>query len=1384
MAIEIVDQSTPIIIPEKVVIGAQDLVGLTDTDMTDVQPFSGSTLRVLADDNQNGTYSPRDWTVVAGATQLNDLSDVTKGSPQPTTQSTLRVLADQNQDGTYTEFDWSPPSAGGGEVNDGVSLGTGADVYIDKPLTTLRFRSLLTSSEIQTNQLNDEITFSLINNAIAFNKLNTVATNTFLGRITGGTGNVESLNKTQALTILNVEDGATQNSSDAQLRARSTHTGTQLANTISDFDSAVSSNADVAANTSKVSADGSVTTHSDVTSAGSGIIITAQERLDIGTNNLKVTNATHTGDATGDASLTLQPEAITSKPTGNSAAGDFVLVSDTSNSGALIKVDANEFLSGGGGATELNDLTDVESAPLGASTLGTLRVLADITNPSNGTPTGIFKVIDWSPPTAGGGEVNDGTNIGTGAQIYEGKSGSTLRFRTLVNTAEILIAQNANDLTFSIGTGSVGFDKLQSIAQNEILGKITPGSGIIERLTATDVRAIINVEDGAQVNTVDSVNSQTGAVVLNTDDINDTATNRYTNDTDISRLANTSGTNTGDEVQATETQIGIAEIATNAEVLAGTDDQRIVTPLKLSAPVDSRDYVRNNNAWKLYEIPNPAGTIGFYGKATAGKSYNSGECCQVIAASLRPPGTEYSQWADAEFDDIDPAAAYDLPSSQNAGGNSSSYTTRGFTGTGLEGFASELNVTDLTPDVGIAIDWDVTTLTMYGNISDVRRQNVRYEIWSDNAGEPGSVVPGGSTSDFDWTAIDPNETVNPIPYIGAGLVLQNSTKYWIVALQQNSEVPASDTTIMQHGDWSLELAGESNRGEYIIVPLGEVVGKETFNNGTSWFDNDRVARIALSANRIQSVTMPSSVYGVAIEAIDDVTDGGVVTQGIFIGDTSGTSVGETWANNDFLYVDVSTKQLTNVPPTDPRDEILMGQIFEANAVNGSAIITAASTGNRGVWMSRTVYDPRQKFADCFNLNNIDAGTLTDSRVSIDNTDFVNIVGDRLDECLLSIDGQLDSGGSGFPDPMTTRGDIIYRDNTNTTTRLGLGTNGQVLSSNGTDLTWNTPSGGGDVFKVGTPANNQIGVWTGDGTIEGTNQLTWDGTILNLNTGGAVNLNLNGTTVLADAGLISLFSVQVLDVTTTTTIENAIDNLPNLTTASSLSVTASQVSDFDTEVSNNASVVANSAKVSADGSVTTHNDVTNAGSGQIITTQERTDITTNNAKVSADGSVTTHNDITDAGSGVIISATERSNIAANNAKVSADGSVTTHNDVTDAGSGQIITATERTDLTALKTEMFSVIGISADGTYRLEHRAKYAYTVEEIDIIADGGTCTAQIAINGTPVTGMSSLSVTTTSLNASATAANTVNVGDELQLVISAASSLDNVSLSLRTVRV
>ena len=48
--------------------------------------------------------------------------------------------------------------------------------------------------------------------------------------------------------------------------------------------------------------------------------------------------------------------------------------------------------------------------------------------------------------------------------------------------------------------------------------------------------------------------------------------------------------------------------------------------------------------------------------------------------------------------------------------------------------------------------------------------------------------------------------------------------------------------------------------------------------------------------------------------------------------------------------------------------------------------------------------------------------------------------------------EADTGG-GIADPMTTRGDIIVRDATNATARLAVGTASQVLTSDGTDVSW-------------------------------------------------------------------------------------------------------------------------------------------------------------------------------------------------------------------------------------------------------------------------------------------------------------------------------------------
>ena len=120
------------------------------------------------------------------------------------------------------------------------------------------------------------------------------------------------------------------------------------------------------------------------------------------------------------------------------------------------------------------------------------------------------------------------------------------------------------------------------------------------------------------------------------------------------------------------------------------------------------------------------------------------------------------------------------------------------------------------------------------------------------------------------------------------------------------------------------------------------------------------------------------------------------------------------------------------------------------------------------------------------------------------------------------------GGTGASDAATARTnlgvDAAGTDNSTDVTLAGedfLSLAGQQITANAIDLdnlsatgtpsvstylrgdnTWATVSGSGDVVKVGTPVDNEIGVWTGDGTLEGDTNFTWDGSILDI-TGEAI-----------------------------------------------------------------------------------------------------------------------------------------------------------------------------------------------------------------------------------------------------------------------------------------
>ena len=247
------------------------------------------------DDAVNKGYADNRYVDVAGDTMTGNLDMGANKVTSSATPSSGNDLTNKTYtDSTFVDVAGDTMS---GELNMGSNKITNladptvdADVanknYVDDTITT----ALATGSpppgvQLATAQIEDD--------AITYAKLqNVAANNVLLGNDNGAGVDVQELTATEARTLLNVADGATANDTDANLKNRANHTGTQTASTISDFDAEVANNSAVVANTAKVS------------------------------------NATHTGDATGSTALTLA--------TVNSNVGSFTNANITVNAKGLV----------------------------------------------------------------------------------------------------------------------------------------------------------------------------------------------------------------------------------------------------------------------------------------------------------------------------------------------------------------------------------------------------------------------------------------------------------------------------------------------------------------------------------------------------------------------------------------------------------------------------------------------------------------------------------------------------------------------------------------------------------------------------------------------------------------------------------------------------------------------------------------------------------------------------------------------------------------------------------------------------------------------------------------------------------------------------------------
>lgn len=320
----------------------------------------------------------------------------------------------------------------------------------------------------------------------------------------------------------------------------------------------------------------------------------------VATNNTKVTNATHTGDVTGDGALTIGADKVNDTHIDWGTGANQVSAVDmpiADSGGIITATEVEGALQEHRTAIDLNTAKDTNvSTALSVGTVGVNTVAItsdggadDVTLPAaTVAAAGMLTTVKWAEIVANNAKVTNATHTGE-----------------VTGSGALTIVNNA-----------VTYAKMQNVSADErILGNVTAIGSPVAELTKAQVLTMLNVADGADVTGSNAPQAHTASHTDGTDDIQD-ATNAVKGLATATQITKLEGIETSadvtDAVNIASSIVGVVDKATPVDADSfGIIDSAAANVLKELTWTNVKATLKTyfDSLYNLYSHPNHTGEV-------------------------------------------------------------------------------------------------------------------------------------------------------------------------------------------------------------------------------------------------------------------------------------------------------------------------------------------------------------------------------------------------------------------------------------------------------------------------------------------------------------------------------------------------------------------------------------------------------------------------------------------------------------------------------------------------------------------------------------------------------------------------------------------------------